>query len=130
MKKFKDYNETNEGLGIGVSEMKKFNDFIKESMENNEGFTMEQLYDEGAMIINRASKILNREDLMDEDPEDVMDALKNALSDMGNIHRMAIRGVIGELESIQDMIDNFPDQDECDECGGEGCEWCPTEEEY
>ena len=101
--------------------IKKYNEFLKsvnESQENDEGFTKEQLYEEGANAIIRAARFLGNEDLENEDPSTVIDALK----DNGTPDAMEC---IEEIESYEEMISNFPSGEEtCLDCDGDGCDEC------
>jgi len=105
-----------------ISKLKSFKSF-NESMENDEGYTKEQLYDEGANLINRAADLLGNPDLQDEDPSEVIGELKSN----GSPEALELSDMI---ENIQTMIGNFPSEEdmECDECDGGGCEFCQIEE--
>ena len=88
-----------------MRKLKKYADFINEDVENDEGFTLEQLYDEGAMLIIQAAKLLGDESLEDEDPDVVIDRLRDC-DDKERADQL-----INDISSIQDMIKNFPEED-------------------
>ena len=85
--------------------LKKYTDFIKEDVENDEGFTLEQLYDEGAMLIIQAAQLLGDESLEDEDPDVVIDRLRDC-SDKEKAEQL-----INDISSINDMIAKFPEEE-------------------
>ena len=70
--------------------LKKYTDFIKEDVENDEGFTLEQLGDES---------------LKDEDPDVVIDRLRDC-SDKEKAEQL-----INDISSIKDMIAKFPEEE-------------------
>ena len=95
--------------------LKKYYDFIKESIENDEGFTLEQLYDEGADLISQAAKLLEDETLRDADPSEVIDRLKvkmrvNTLHWSGDKNE-DISNLIKDIENVQNMINDFPEDE-------------------
>lgn len=88
-----------------MRKLKKYADFINEDVENDEGFTLDQLYDEGAMLIIQAAQLLGDESLEDEDPDVVIDRLRDC-NDKERAEQL-----INDISGIQDMIKNFPEED-------------------
>jgi len=94
----------------------KYTNFIKlnESIENDQGYTLEDLYNMGAERIIDAANLLSEEgtaehdEISSDDPDNVIDKLKEFGGEEAQF-------LINQIEDIQEQIANFPeDEDEDD----------------
>ena len=105
--------KNNNNIMKHLTSFNKFN-LIKEDVENDEGYSLEDLYQRGAEHITDAANLLASEgtndwdDFNNSDPSDVIEKLE----ELGGEEA---QDIINQIKDVESQIADFPEEDDDDD---------------